>query len=59
MERKERGKEGRREGGRKEKMVEALDYRGTEFIVLENKGVHLPLVVDAPLLDKCFVKNFI
>lgn len=44
---------GREEG----EAVEALGYRNADFIVLEKEDVHLPLVVDAPLLHKSFVKS--
>lgn len=55
------GKEGTREGekvGREEgEAVEALGYRAADSIDLEEDNAHLPLVVDAPLLHKNFVKS--
>lgn len=55
--REEKGKE--RRGGRKGKTVGDCGYRGAEFLVLESKGIRLPWVVAALLLDKCFVQNLI
>lgn len=46
-------------GREEEEAVEALGYRGAGFIVLEKDDVHLPLVVDAPLPCKRFVKSLV